>query len=111
MLRPKTQLEPDILVFRSPVGGSTWEAVQEHLLAVETASRWTVIYLRDFKRPADLDLGVGEVWRVDLDNRVVLVTKPGESPDVAYGDEVRWSPKGLGRSFRVEVEPLFRGLP
>ena len=42
-------------------------------MAVETASRSTVIYDRDFKRPAYLDLGVGEVWRVDLDQEAILV--------------------------------------
>lgn len=64
ILRPKTQLEPDILVFRSPVAEPKWEAVQEHLLAVETAS-----------------------------------------------DEFVWAPKGFPRSLRIEVQPLFRGLP
>ena len=40
---------------------------------METASRSTVIYDRGFKRPAYLDLGVGEVWRVDLDQEAILV--------------------------------------
>ncbi len=110
ILRPKTQLEPDILVFRSPVGGSKWEAVQEHLLAVETASRSTVIYDRDFKRPAYLDLGVAEVWRVDLDPKAILVSQPGEPADLAHRDEFVWAPKGLPPSLRIEVQPLFRGL-
>ena len=111
ILRPKTQLEPDILVFRAPAGGTDWEAVREHLLAVETASRSTVVYDRDFKRPAYLDLGVGAVWRVDLDTRAILISKPGEPPDVAFRDEVRWSPADLGQTLRFEVAPLFRGLP
>ena len=110
ILRPKTQLEPDILVFRWPNGGPKWEAVQEHLLAVETTSRSTVIYDRDFKRPAYLDLGVGEVWRVDLDQEAILVSRPGEPADLAYRDEFVWAPKGHPSSLLIEVQPLFRGL-
>ena len=80
-------------------------------MAVETASRSTVIYDRDFKRPAYLDLGVGEVWRVDLDQEAILVSRPGKIPDLAPPpDEIVWAPQGLGRSLRIEVRPLFRGL-
>ncbi len=48
ILRPKTQLEPDLLVFRQPTGPLRWENVRDRLLAVETASRSTVVYDRDF---------------------------------------------------------------
>ena len=110
VVRPKTQLEPDILVFRSPTDGLRWESVHEHLLAVETASRSTVVYDRDFKRPAYLDLGVGEVWRVDLDAEAVLVSRPGQSPDQPHRGDLLWSPKGLDRTLRIEIPPLFLGL-
>jgi Uma2 family endonuclease len=110
VIRPNTRLEPDILVFRSPVGGSKWEAVRQRLLAVETASRSTMVYDRDFKRPAYLNLGIGEVWRVDLDRKEILVSRPGEPPDQPYSQEVVWSPTGLGSSLRVEVPSLFQGL-
>lgn len=105
-LRPWPELlitSPGAIILR-------WEAVQEHLLAVETASRSTVIYDRDFKRPAYLDLGVGEVWRVDLDQEAILVSRPGEPADLAHRDEFVWAPKGLPSSLPIEVQPLFRGL-
>lgn len=111
VLRPKTQLEPDILVFRSPGGGvKSWEAVRDHLLAVETTSRSTVVYDRDFKGPAYLNLGVAEVWRVDLDAETILVSRPGELADLPHRDEVWWTPKGLDQTFRIEVPPLFADL-
>ncbi len=110
VLRPKTQLEPDILVFRSPADGLRWESVHEHLLAVETASRFTVVYDRDFKRPAYLDLGVGEVWRVDLDAETILVSRPGQPPDQPHHDRLLWAPKGLDRTLRIDIPPLFLGL-
>ncbi|MFN0180175.1 MAG: Uma2 family endonuclease [Gemmatimonadales bacterium] len=110
VLRPKTQLEPDILVFRSPMGPLRWENVRDRFLAVETASRSTVVYDRDFKRPAYLDLGVDEVWRIDVDEEAILVSRAGEPPDQPHRDELHWSPTGLSQAFRIEVPPLFRGL-
>ncbi len=107
---PKTRLEPDILVFRSPLVGAKWESVQEHLLAVETTSRSTVVHDRDFKRPAYLDLGAGEVWRVDLDQEAILVSRLGEPPDRAHRDRLLWAPRGLDRTLPIEIGPLFRGL-
>ena len=108
--RPKTQLEPDILVFRSPKGGHRWEAVVDHFLAVGTLSPSTGVYDREFKRPAYLELGVHEVWRVDGDDRAILVSRPGEAHDRPYRDQLQWSPRGLGQTFVIDIEPLFRGL-
>ena len=109
-LRPKTKLEPDILVCRAPETGLRWEAVRERFLAVETLSPSTGVYDREFKRPAYLELGVHEVWRVDGDERAILVSRPGEAPDRPYRDQLQWSPRGLGQTFVVDLEPLFRGL-
>ena len=111
VLRPKTRLEPDILVFRAPVGAMVWENVPEHLLVVETASPSTVIYDREFKRPAYLTLGVKEVWRVDIDERAIFVSKPDAPPDVAHLDQLTWAPTGLGAPFHLDVRQLFQGIP
>ena len=110
VFRPKTRLEPDILVFRAPTAGTRWEAVRHRFLAVETASRSTVIYDRDFKRPAYLHLGVDEVWRVDVDEKVILVSAPGAAPDRRVADRLVWSPKDLAANLTIDVAPLFRGF-
>jgi len=107
---PKTQLEPDILVFRSPKGSLRWDAVVDHFLAVETLSPSTGVYDREFKRPAYLELGVHEVWRVDGDDQAILVSRPGEAPDRPYRDQRHWSPRGLSRTLVIDIEPIFRGL-
>ncbi|MDX2058030.1 MAG: Uma2 family endonuclease [Gemmatimonadales bacterium] len=109
-LRPRTKLEPDLLVCRAPETRLRWEAVRERFLAVEVASPSTGIYDRDFKRPAYLEIGVHEVWRVDADDRVILVSQPGEAPDRPFRDQLHWSPPGLGQTFVIDIEPLFRGL-
>ncbi|MFN0178282.1 MAG: Uma2 family endonuclease [Gemmatimonadales bacterium] len=110
VFRPKTRLEPDILVFRAPAAGTKWEAVRHRFLAVETKSRSTEIYDRDFKRPAYLDLGVDEVWRVDVGEKVILVSVPGAAPDRRVDDRLVWSPKGLAADLTIDVAPLFRGF-
>jgi Uma2 family endonuclease len=51
-VRPRTKLEPDILVCRAPETGLRWEAVRDWILAVETESPSTAIYDREFKGPA-----------------------------------------------------------
>lgn len=107
---PKTELQPDLLVFRKPPGRFKWEAVQEHLLAVEIMSRSTRIYDRDFKRPAYLALGVEEVWRVNPDERVVFVSRTGGPPDRPHRDHILWSPAALGRQFTVSLDRIFRGI-
>jgi len=52
-LLPKTQLEPDILVYPSGYGLElNWEEIDEHWLAVEVLSRSSKVYDREMKRDA-----------------------------------------------------------
>jgi Uma2 family endonuclease len=110
MVRPKIELQPDVLVFRWPRGETKWERFTEHLLAVEVESASTRIYDRDYKRPAYLSLGVKEVWRVDLERELIFVSKPGGPVDEPHGREIDWEPANLGRRFTVSLNPIFRDL-
>ena len=107
---PDTRLEPDIAVFQSPGPGRDWDAVTEYLLVVETSSPSTMIYDRDFKRPAYLDFGVEEVWRVDVAAETVRVSRRAARAELLHETEVSWSPARVGRSCRVPIAPLFEGL-
>ena len=110
MVRPKIELQPDVLVLRQPRGEVRWEKFSEHLLAVEVQSPSTKIYDRDYKRPAYLSLGVKEVWRVDLDRQLVFVSKPGSATDQLHDSVIRWEPPTLGRSFPLPLSQIFRDL-
>ena len=110
IVRPKVELQPDVLVFRKPRGETRWEKFTEHLLAVEVQSPSTKVYDRDYKRSAYLSLGVKEVWRVDLDREIVFVSKLGGAVDQPHAEMIRWEPPGLGRTFTLEVRHLFRDL-
>jgi Uma2 family endonuclease len=94
--KPKTQLQPDILVYPSRFAPRTdWPKISEHWLAVEVLSRSSRIYDREFKRDAYFALGVRQVWLVDWWNALVEVCEgPGSSREVR--DMLHWlSPAGV----------------
>lgn len=108
-VQPNTHLEPDILVGRMP-DTPDWEAVREHWLAVEISGVASRIYDRRYKRDAYLNLGVKEVWLVDLESRGILVSRPGGPIDEPHEGSVTWRAPD-GRELTVEIASLFRGLP
>jgi Uma2 family endonuclease len=111
IVRPKTELQPDVMVFRRPIAGRfKWEDVRQHLLAVEVMSRSTRVYDRDYKRPAYLALGVKEMWRVDPDEKVVYVSRAGSAPDQPCRDVLSWSPSGTDATLTLPLSRIFRGI-
>ena len=106
--RPKTQLQPDILVYPSRFSPRTdWPQITEHWLAVEVLSRSSRVYDREFKRDACFALGVRQVWLVDWRNQVVEVREaPGAARDVR--DVVRWH-SAAGVTVTLELAELFEG--
>lgn len=108
-IQPDTHLEPDVLVGRMPEVPD-WEAVQEHWLVVEVSGVASRIYDGRYKRDAYLQIGVKEVWLVDLQSRGILVSRPGGPTDEPHEDAVTWhSPDG--RLLTIDIATLFRGLP
>ena len=109
IVRPKTELQPDVLVFRAPGRLPKWEKVRDHLLAIEVQSRSTKVYDADHKRPAYLKLGVAEVWRVSPDERAIYVARKGIA-ERRHLKPFTWRPAGLDRAFLVPVGDFFRGI-
>ncbi|MGK2934661.1 MAG: Uma2 family endonuclease [Gemmatimonadaceae bacterium] len=107
---PKTQLEPDILVFPAGIrAGAHWREVHEHWLAVEVLSPSSRVYDREFKRDAYLTLGVRQVWLIDLSDRSVEVCRGvGESEIVR--DVVRWRVPDTDTQVSIELDEIFAGL-
>lgn len=94
--KPKTQLQPDILVYPSRFAPRTdWPNISEHWLAVEVLSRSSRIYDREFKRDAYFALRVQQVWLVDRWNALVEVCeRPRSGREVR--DVLHWlSPAGV----------------
>jgi Uma2 family endonuclease len=109
-LPPKTQLEPDILVYpaRYPID-SKWEEIDEHWLAVEVLSRSSRVYDREFKRDAYLALGVQEVWLVERWNKAVEASRaPG--PAQIVRDVLHWRVPTLALEVEISLAEVFAGL-
>jgi Uma2 family endonuclease len=106
---PTVHLEPDILVARMPEIPD-WKAVTERWLAVEVSGVGSRMYDREYKRDAYLQLGVKDVWLVDLDERRVFVSRPGGEKDVPHETALTWRSPG-GRELLIDIPALFRTLP
>jgi len=111
VLPPKTQLQPDILVYPARYAVDIrWDEIDEHWLAVEVLSRSSRVYDREIKRDAYIALGVQEVWLVDRWNNVIEVSRSrGEAKIVA--DALTWRPPLPGaQELTVPLVELFEGL-
>lgn len=112
-VRPRTHLEPDILVVPSNIritSRSKWSDVRDWWLAVEVSARGSRVYDRDAKQPAYAALGVREVWRADLDDRGIFVTRPGEARPTRYDEVLVWHPAAMPTSLRIDSRAVFEDI-
>lgn len=110
-LRPKTHLEPDVLVLPAPPPGTrNWSDFDQWWLAIEVLSRSSRVYDRHIKRDAYLALGVAEVWLVDREQKAIFVSRPGEPVDVAHTDRMTWSPPEMPGPLELELSLVFAGV-
>jgi Uma2 family endonuclease len=110
-IRPGVRMEPDVLVGRLPPAGARWENVPEHWLAVEVSGTDSRVHDRENKRDAYLEVGVREVWLVDLEEQRISVSRQGGESDVPHQTLLTWGSPASGRELRIDVPALFRGLP
>ena len=107
---PRTQLQPDILVYPSRFSPTTdWAKVDEHWLAVEVLSRSSRMYDRDFKRDAYLALGVCEVWLVDVRELTVEVCRARGAGDIVR-DTIHWQAPGMETVMHIALADAFQGV-
>jgi Uma2 family endonuclease len=107
---PRTQLEPDILVYPSRYAiDLKWEEIDEHWLAVEVLSRSSRIYDREIKRDAYIALGVEEVWLVDRWSKTVEVSR-ARGPGEIVGDALHWRVPTLASEIEIALTDVFAGL-
>jgi Uma2 family endonuclease len=108
--RPRTQLQPDILVYSSRFAPITdWRRISDHWLAIEVLSRSSQIYDREFKRDAYFKLGVQQVWLVDWRQKQVEVCrKIGRARRVT--DIIRWRPREAATTVVIDLAEIFDGI-
>ena len=107
---PRTQLQPDVLVYPSRFSPTTdWAKVTEHWLAVEVLSRSSRMYDREFKRDAYFALGVREVWLVDIrDKSVEVCTTRGAGS--AVRDVIEWRVPAPQSVVPLVLAEIFAGI-
>ena len=111
-VEPNLHLEPDVLVvpaaeLRHGLDLETrWTAIRSWWLAVEVSGAGSTPYDRDYKGPAYLALGVREVWRVDLKDRCVFVSRSGTA-EQRQAEQVIWHPPARREPLRLSVQDLF----
>lgn len=112
-VEPNLHLEPDVLVVPTEAlpGGiheeTRWTDIRRWWLAVEVSGAGSSLYDRDHKTPAYLALGVREVWRVDLKDRCVFVSRPGAA-EQRFGEQVTWHPPERPDPLVLTVSDLFQ---
>ena len=112
-VEPNLHLEPDVLVVPNDELGhgmspeARWTTIRRWWLAVEVSGVGSSLYDRDYKAPAYLALGVREVWRVDLKDRCVFVSRT-ETAEQRHAEQVIWHPSELGEPLRLSVPELFQ---
>jgi Uma2 family endonuclease len=107
---PRTQLQPDILVYPSRFSPTTdWAKVDEHWLAIEVLSRSSRMYDREFKRDAYFALGLREVWLVDIDDQTVEVCRARGAGEIVR-ETIDWRVPGTGKVVHVSLAGVFEGV-
>jgi Uma2 family endonuclease len=106
-IEPTVHLEPDILVVPAsePIA-KRWSEIHSWWLAVEVSGRGSLVYDRDFKYAAYTALGVRDVWRVDLQDRCVVV-KSGAVQARSVYRQFEWQPEGFEDPLTIDVAALF----
>jgi Uma2 family endonuclease len=107
--KPRTQLQPDILVYPSRYAPRTdWANIADHWLAVEIFSRSSRIYDREFKRDAYFALGVRHVWLVDWREAEVEVCTTADASH-RERETIEWHTP-VDVTMRIQLSEVFAGL-
>jgi Uma2 family endonuclease len=112
-IRPRTQLEPDLLVIPATIRVTrkvTWSDVRGWWLAVEVSGRGSRIYDRDAKQPAYPRLGVREAWRADLGDCCIEITRQGQDNVTRYLDQLTWHPPEMPHPLVIDIPAVFEGI-
>jgi Uma2 family endonuclease len=101
------ELQPDIAVAPRPHARSASAGSDEPVLVIEIHSPSTRGRDRSVKRAAYMSLGIPEYWQVDIEERVVLVTRTGRG-DFRAHSVLDWQPNPELPALEIDVPALFR---
>ncbi len=110
-VRPRNHLEPDLLVYPAdrPVA-RRWSDMPGFWLAVEVSGRHSRQYDRDVKQQAYLRLGVTEVWRADLQDHCIEVSRTDRSGVMVHRVRMDWQAPEGAAVLPLDLRDVFAGI-
>ena len=111
-IRPGEIYQPDLFVVPLLDGRKPreWHECGTPLLVVEILSPTTARFDRTIKRPALQQAGVGEVWLVDLDARLVERWRPDDTRPEVLIERLDWRPVGVQASLDIDLGAYFAAV-
>lgn len=105
---PDTLVQPDLFVVApGESGGVDWAQVKTLRLVAEVLSPSTARHDRFQKRRLYQSRGVGTLWLVDIDRRVVEVWTPEATFPAVEGERITWHPPEAPEPLVIALEGLF----
>ena len=102
-----SEVEPDLMVRKpGPSPKTRWEQMPTPTLVVEVSSPTTWRRDREHKKGFYENVGIPEYWVVDLEERSVMLIRPGE-PIVTEHEALVWRPSASGASLTIVLDELF----
>ena len=106
-----TELQPDIVVFRSgAVTPTSWSSLGHALLVIEVLSPSTARTDRFVKRPVVQQAGVPLLWLVNIDDGAVEWWTPEAHLPRVERERLAWHPAGASAPFLIELDELLRPM-
>jgi len=103
-----THLEPDLLIISARFANvKSWRQIRDWWLAVEVSGPASRIYDRDFKTAAYLRAGVREVWRLDLRDRTLYLSRTGQPVEIPHRAQVVWHPVEMAEPLTLDIAAIF----
>ncbi len=110
-VRPRNHLEPDLLVLPATVRvARSWGEMRGFWLAVEVSGLGSRVYDRDYKHAGYHALGVTEVWRADLRDRCIEVSRLDRPGVMTIRDRLEWRAPGFPTGLSIELQEVFAGI-
>lgn len=108
---PTTELQPDLVVFRTgAVTPTSWATLADTLLVVEVLSPSTARHDRFVKRPVVQQAGVPLMWIVNADDGTVECWTPELHLPHIERDALIWHPAGARAPFTMPLAELLRPM-
>lgn len=105
--REVSEVEPDLMVRKpNPDSKKDWAKAPLPSLVVEISSPSTRRRDREHKRAFYTESGIPEYWLIDLEERAVIIVRPG-APVESATNTLLWHPAGAAEPITISLAEVF----